>query len=67
MFKDFRHFRDFGLNLTVVNDLAERGIHLATDFIDRCRDETQRQALLQVVEDHRSQFPNYKKDTIAKI
>ena len=66
-FKDFRKFRDFALNLTAVNDLAERGIHLATEFIDRCRDEGQRQALLQVVEDHRIQFPKYDKETLARI
>ena len=65
-FKNFRFLVQV-LSLTVVNDLAERGIHLATDFIDRCRDEEQRQALLQVVEDHRSRFPDYKKDTLAQI
>ena len=37
-------------NLVVVNDLAERGIHLATDFIKRVDSEEQRGALSQVVD-----------------
>ena len=48
-------------------DIAERGIHLVTDFIERCRDEEQRQALLHVVEDHRNKFSNFNKDTLAKL
>ena len=66
-FSDYRKFRDFGLNLSVVNDIAERGIKLVSDFIERCRDEGQRQALLQVVEEHRNKFPSYNKATLAKL
>ena len=43
----------FTRNLTVVNDLAERGIHLATDYIKRVESEEQRAALFQVVEEFR--------------
>ena len=43
----------FANNLTVVNDLAERGIHLATEYINRVQSEEQRQALFQVVEEFR--------------
>ena len=41
-------------NLKVVNDVAERGVKLATDFSDIITtDEEQMQYLLQVVEDSR--------------
>ena len=42
---DFLTLKEFALNLVVVNDLAERGIHLATDYINRVRSEELKQAL----------------------
>lgn len=39
--------------LKVVNDPAERGIKLCTDFLQMTRDHQNRQDLYQVVEDHR--------------
>ena len=51
---DYKQLDVFTRNLSVVNDLAERGVHLATDFIKRVDSEEQRQALFQVVEDFRS-------------
>ena len=44
----------FTKNLVIVNDLAEHGIHLATDLIKRVESEEQKQALFQVVEEYRS-------------
>ena len=52
--RDYSKLEVFAKNLTIVNDLAERGVHLATDFIMRVDSEEQRQALLQVIEDFRS-------------
>ena len=46
----FRKFKDFALNVSVVNDLAERGMHLITEFASMCSNKEGRQALLQVVE-----------------
>jgi len=55
-----QYFRTwYSSNVRVINDIAERGIKLITDFIGHCHDESQRQALLQVVESHREQFPDY--------
>lgn len=52
-------------SIKVVNDAAERGIALMTDFNDvLCRSEEQKQYLLQVVENHRRNIPNSKKATI---
>ena len=50
---EFQELKKFANNLTVVNDLAERGIHLATEYINRVQSEEQRQALFQVVEKFR--------------
>ena len=51
-------------NLVVVNDLAERGIHLATDFIKRVDSEDQRGALFQVVEDFRGRVKDTTKASL---
>ena len=50
-------------SLVVVNDLAERGIHLATEYIKRVESEDQRQALFQVVEDFRKRV-DFSKDVV---
>ena len=51
----------FTSNLTVVNDLAERGIHLASDYINRVDSEEQREALFQVVEEFRGRVQGINK------
>ena len=66
-FEDFRAFKDYVHNVKVVNDLAERGIKLVSDFISMTKDEEQVQALLQCVEHHRDLFPDYTKKTLAKL
>ena len=47
---EYKVLEDFTRELTVVNDLTERGIHLATDFINRVQSEEQHDALFQTVE-----------------
>ena len=66
MFSEFRKFAQFAINLPVINDLAERGIHLITEFINKSANEEQRQALLQVVEYHRSLVPDLTKKNLLK-
>ena len=46
--------KNFLLILIMVNDPAERGIKLLTDYKDNCKDEKNRECLGQVVEQHRS-------------
>ena len=60
----FLKLKEFTTNLVVINDLAERGVHLATDFIRRVDSEEQRDALFQVVEEFRSRV---KKITKASL
>lgn len=50
------------MNLTVVNDPAERGVKLMEDY-NRCltKDEEDLQGLLQEVSEYRKQFPSHAK------
>ena len=66
LFGDYRKLEEFSLNLPVTNDLAERGVALISQFVDKVEDEEQRQALLQVVEYHRSLVPDCTKASLAK-
>ena len=53
-------------NIKVTNDHAERGVALVQEFNRHItHDEDQLQFLLQVVSEHRRQFPNSKKSTLA--
>ena len=54
LFEEFRTLQKFSTNLSVCNDIAERGIHLMSDFIPHCESEDQYQALFQCVEFHRN-------------
>ena len=63
----FKRLKLFVLKVHVTNDLAERGVKLMSDFINTTENEAERQSLLQVVEFHRSQFPNLKKETLNKL
>ena len=52
-------------SLSVVNDLAEHSVALMEEYnaLHTC-DEDQKQYLLQVVGDHRKQFPDFKKKNL---
>ena len=53
--------------LKVVNDCAERGVALATEYNSLITyDEEQKQYLLQAVTDHRKRFLDCKKSTLNK-
>ena len=60
---EFKKLDLFTKNLVVVNDLAERGIHLAGAFVNRVESEEQRDALFQVVEDFRKRV-DFSKDVV---
>lgn len=52
----------FCRGLNVVNDLAERGVKLMTDFNNiLTNDEETKQYLLQVVENYRREYPTFRK------
>ena len=53
------------MNLKVVNDTAERGVKLIQDYNSIItNDEDQKQYLLQVVQQHRRNFPDASKKGI---
>lgn len=53
--------------LKVVNDVAERGVRLFTDYNEiLTRNEEQKQCILQIVSEYRKSHPNAKKETILK-
>ena len=64
LFGEFQKLQEFASYLSVCNDIAERGIHLMTDFIKRCESEDQRQAVFQCVEYHRELVPNCNKKNL---
>ena len=63
-FREYRELNDFASNLTVKNDIAERGIAMVTEFINKVQSEEQRSALLQVVEWHRDLVKNTNKSSL---
>ena len=52
-FTEFKKLKEFAENIAVSNDIAERGVALISTYINTVESEEQRQALLQVVEQHR--------------
>ena len=66
LFSDYKRLKLLVENLPIINDIAERGVKLITDFIDCCNSEEQRHALTQVVEWHRKLVPDYTKKNLKK-
>lgn len=60
--QDYRDGIAFCSGLHVVNDTAERGVKLMTEYNSiLTKSEEDKQFALQVVEDYRRQYPSYKK------
>jgi hypothetical protein len=52
-------------NLKVVNDAAERGVKLISDYNNLItKNEDQKQFLIQTIHDYRQRYPDAKKDTL---
>ena len=65
--ESYKMCQDIIKTVKVVNDLAERGVALIQEFNSSItRNEEQKQFLLQIVEDHRKQFPAPTKATAVK-
>ena len=62
--EDYRKARQFVTTVKVVNDAAERGIKLASDYVQSLtKDSEVRQKIFQAVEWHRRKKANTKKST----
>ena len=60
----YRKARQFVRNVKVVNDAAERGIKLASDYAKSLTKNTEmRQKIFQTVEWHRKEKPDFRKST----
>lgn len=60
--ESYQKARDIVLNLHVVNDAAERGVKLIETYNKvLCRNESEKQFLLQVVSENRKIFPSHDK------
>ena len=64
---DYIRFRDFVRAVKVMNDCAERGVKLATDYSKSLtKDSLERSKIYQVVEAERRAKPDTKKSTMNK-
>ena len=60
--KEYRSARDFVKTVKVTNDVAERGVKMASDFATLLtKDDSMRAMLLQGVERSRRMYPSFKK------
>lgn len=64
---NYNKAKEFVTNLKVVNDAAERGVKLISEFATKITtDETQRMWLLQTVEAHRQRIDISRKETLKQ-
>ncbi|KAG0723910.1 hypothetical protein GWK47_041758 [Chionoecetes opilio] len=64
---DYSKALEYVSNVKVVNDIAERGVKMMTDFANIITtDSQQKQYLLQTVEYNRERFDSFKKQTLRK-
>lgn len=64
----YKKSRDIVKGIKVVNDCAERGVALISQFNAKLtKNEEQKQYLSQVVETHRKQFKTSEKTTLMKM
>lgn len=67
LMNDYIHLKQFISSLEVVNDAAERGIKIISDFKDMCRDEEQQNYLFQVIEAHRETVKSFTKKNLQHL
>ena len=65
--EDYIEMKEFFRNLLVTNDSAERKIKLISEYaMCLTKDSEERQKILQVVEEHQSQYKDVNKKTIRE-
>lgn len=54
-------------NIKAVNDPAERGVKLITEYNDKLTlKDDQKQYILQIVDEYRKKYPDFKKITVLR-
>ena len=66
-FEDFRRMKEFAENLPVTNDTAEHGMALIKTYIDKVRDESDKQDLIQIVANWREEVPSLNKSVLQTL
>ena len=67
MSTSYQEMKSFVNSVKVVNDAAERGVKLNTDYAAILTDYPQQlERILQAVEDHRKRFPEFSKAALSK-
>ena len=67
MSTSYQEMKSFVNSVKVVNDAAERGVKLKTDYAAILTDDPQqRERILQAVEDNRKRFPEFSKAALSK-
>ncbi|KZR95551.1 Cc8K15.2-like protein [Daphnia magna] len=64
---DYHIIKQFVHQLEVVNDCAERGVKLISDFKDVCQNDQQKEFLFQVIEDHRKRVESFDKSNLNMV
>ena len=68
MYEEYKKFRDFVKNLTIVNDPVERGVGLVKEFSATFQNEASCQDNLMAVSKHRKTLrKNSKQSVLAKV
>ena len=65
-FPEYLSLECFVKNVSVVNDIAERGCNLMTKFVNRVKSEEARQALVLCVDHHRKAVTSTRKNNLEK-
>lgn len=60
----FLKAKDFFQHLSVVNDCAERGVKLASEYVNKFKEEKSMQEILQVTEQNRRMYSDSNKKTL---
>ena len=65
--ESYKEMEIFVKNILITNDAAERGIKMISDYANSLtKDNQDRENLLQLVEQHRKEYPDQNKATISK-
>ena len=64
---DFRTLEGYAKSLVCVNDIAERGCHMVTEYLNHVQSEEQRDALWQCIEDFRNTVKSTNKEDLKLV
>jgi len=64
--EEYKRCEDFFNKLSVVNDVAERGVALSQEYLPNVKSEAKKQSLLQTVKKYRTQFSKKDKTTLSQ-